>query len=44
LIHEARKEKKMLIFDEAGEADSFLQERSAARNSWEVSQVNEMLT
>jgi SpoVK/Ycf46/Vps4 family AAA+-type ATPase len=40
-FHEAHKEKKMLIFDEA---DSFLQERSAARNSWEVSQVNEMLT
>ena len=31
----------MLIFDEA---DSFLQNRNNARTSWEVSQVNEMLT
>ena len=31
----------MLVFDEA---DSFLQNRSNAHASWEVSQVNEMLT
>ena len=31
----------MLIFDEA---DSFLQNRNNAQRSWEVSQVNEMLT
>ena len=31
----------MLIFDEA---DSFLQNRNNAGHSWEVSQVNEMLT
>lgn len=40
-FHKAKEEKKMLIFDEA---DSFLQDRSNARNSWEVTQVNEMLT
>ena len=38
---EAKDKKAMLIFDEA---DSFLQNRSNAHNSWEVSQVNEMLT
>ncbi len=37
----ARDEKALLIFDEA---DSFLQDRTNAQRSWEVSQVNEMLT
>lgn len=38
---EANSKKAMLIFDEA---DSFLQNRSNSVRSWEVSQVNEMLT
>lgn len=38
---EARAKKAMLIFDEA---DSLLQNRNNADHSWEVSQVNEMLT
>ena len=38
---EAKSKKAMLIFDEA---DSFLQNRNNAHASWEVSQVNEMLT
>jgi len=38
---EAREEKALLIFDEA---DSFLRDRALARNSWEVTAVNEMLT
>jgi len=38
---EARKKKMLLVFDEA---DSFLQDRRHAHHSWEVSQVNEMLT
>ncbi len=38
---EARQEKAFLIFDEA---DSFLASREGAQRSWEVSQVNEMLT
>ncbi len=38
---EAKSKKAMLIFDEA---DSFLQNRNNAQRSWEVSQVNEMLT
>ena len=38
---EAKEEEKVLIIDEG---DSFLQDRSGARNSWEVSQVNEMLS
>ena len=38
---EAKDEKAMLIFDEA---DSFLQNRASAGHSWEVTQVNEMLT
>jgi SpoVK/Ycf46/Vps4 family AAA+-type ATPase len=37
----AKSEKKFLIFDEA---DSLLQDRRSAHYSWEVSQVNEMLT
>ena len=38
---EAKSKKAMLIFDEA---DSFLQNRNNAQASWEISQVNEMLT
>jgi len=38
---EAQENKRMLVFDEA---DSLLRSRRAARTSWEVSQVNEMLT
>lgn len=38
---EARDKKAVLIFDEA---DSFLQSRENAHRSWEISQVNEMLT
>lgn len=40
-FEEAKEEKAMLIFDEA---DSFLLNRMSAKNSWEVTQVNEMLT
>jgi SpoVK/Ycf46/Vps4 family AAA+-type ATPase len=40
-FRKARKEKAMLIFDEA---DSFLRDRKTAEHSWEASQVNEMLT
>lgn len=40
-FQEAKSKKAMLIFDEA---DSFLQNRANAGHSWEVSQVNEMLT
>ena len=38
---EAKAKNAMLIFDEA---DSFLQNRNNAQRSWEVAQVNEMLT
>ena len=38
---EARDGKQFLVFDEA---DSLLADRRMARRSWEVSQVNEMLT
>ena len=38
---QAKENKSMLIFDEA---DSFLRDRASARNSWEISAVNEMLT
>lgn len=38
---EARRKNQLLVLDEA---DSFLQERRHARQSWEVTQVNEMLT
>ena len=38
---QARSEKKLLVFDEA---DSFLRSRKNAQRSWEVTQVNEMLT
>ena len=37
----AREEGAILLIDEA---DSFLQDRSSAQRSWEVSQVNELLT
>lgn len=37
----AREEEAILLIDEA---DSFLQDRSGAHRSWEVSQVNELLT
>ncbi|MBR6163863.1 ATP-binding protein [bacterium] len=40
-FQEAKNKKAMLIFDEA---DSFLQSRANAGHSWEISQVNEMLT
>lgn len=38
---EAKDKKALLIFDEA---DSFLQSRTNAQRSWEITQVNEMLT
>lgn len=38
---EAREEEKFLVFDEA---DSFLADRKGAHRSWEITQVNEMLT
>lgn len=40
-FEEAKENKAMLIFDEA---DSLLQNRNNAGHSWEVTQVNEMLT
>ena len=40
-FEEARQQEGVLLFDEA---DSLLFDRSRARNSWEVGQVNEMLT
>ncbi len=40
-FEEAREQEAFLIFDEA---DSLLQSRSSAESSWEISQVNEMLT
>jgi SpoVK/Ycf46/Vps4 family AAA+-type ATPase len=39
-FREASEEDAVLVFDEV---DSFLQDRRAAKNSWEVTQVNEML-
>jgi SpoVK/Ycf46/Vps4 family AAA+-type ATPase len=41
MFEQARDEKAILLLDEA---DSFLQDRSGAHQSWEVSQVNELLT
>ena len=41
MFEQARDEEAVLILDEA---DSFLQNRAGARRSWEVTQVNEMLT
>lgn len=38
---EAKKKKAVLIFDEV---DSFLQDRTSASKSWEISKVNELLT
>ncbi|MEA3302339.1 MAG: ATP-binding protein [Pseudomonadota bacterium] len=40
-FHEAEQDHALLLIDEV---DSFLQERSKATQSWEVTQVNEMLT
>ncbi|MCX2716953.1 ATP-binding protein [Helicobacter sp. MIT 21-1697] len=40
-FREAREQKAILVFDEV---DSFLQDRSDAQRSWEITQVNEMLT
>ena len=40
-FEEAKQKGALLIFDEA---DSFLQDRNGAQRSWEVTQVNEMLT
>ena len=40
-FNEGRENQAVLIFDEA---DSFLQDRSSASHSWEITQVNEMLT
>jgi len=39
-FREAKEEGAVLVFDEV---DSFLQDRRGAKNSWEVTQVNEML-
>ncbi len=41
VFKQAKEKKSLLIFDEA---DSFLQDRSLAQRTWEVSSVNEMLT
>lgn len=41
MFEQARDEEAVLVLDEA---DSFLQNRSGAQHSWEVTQVNEMLT
>lgn len=40
-FEEARKQKKILLFDEV---DSFFRERSYASQGWEITQVNEFLT
>lgn len=41
MFKQAKQEGALLLLDEA---DSFLSERKAARNSWEITAVNEMLT
>lgn len=41
MFAEAREQDSVLVLDEA---DSFLSDRRDARNSWEVTQVNELLT
>ena len=41
MFKEARQEEALLLLDEA---DSFLGERKSAKNSWEITAVNEMLT
>lgn len=40
LFHQAAHEDQIIVLDEA---DSFLQERAGARQSWEITQVNELL-
>ena len=41
MFNQARQDDMVLLLDEA---DSFLRDRNGARNSWEVTQVNELLT
>jgi transitional endoplasmic reticulum ATPase len=41
MFKEARQDEALLLLDEA---DSFLSERKSAKNSWEITAVNEMLT
>ncbi|EKD97306.1 MAG: hypothetical protein ACD_23C00975G0001, partial [uncultured bacterium] len=41
MFAEARQQETILVLDEA---DSFLADRRSSRNSWEVTQVNELLT
>ncbi len=41
MFKEANRERAILMLDEA---DSFLRDRKGAKNSWEVTQVNELLT
>ena len=41
MFQQANDEKSVLLLDEA---DSFLQDRTKARESWQVTQVNELLT
>jgi len=41
MFEQANSNNSVLLLDEA---DSFLQNRSGARNSWEITQVNELLT
>jgi AAA+ superfamily predicted ATPase len=41
MFKEARQDEAILLLDEA---DSFLSERKSAKNSWEITAVNEMLT
>ena len=41
MFEQARMEDAVLVLDEA---DSFLSDRSGAKNAWEVTQVNELLT
>jgi len=41
MFKQAQNNNSVLLLDEA---DSFLQNRSGARNSWEITQVNELLT
>jgi SpoVK/Ycf46/Vps4 family AAA+-type ATPase len=41
MFQEAMAERAVLLLDEA---DSFLQDRKGAQRSWEISQVNELLT
>ena len=41
MFEEAKEEGAVLLLDEA---DSFLQDRASLKQSWEVTQVNELLT